>query len=174
MTDQLKNAQKKSFKPGDPGFLVAKGNFHSDREQDRSTLFNQRDDLLSTGKLGNDPQVVDLTREISALDAIISQDKEKLEQQHVKKLSTAIFMSLGNYGYATVRAIGPKAVYNTCKAIAIAADLCKAKEVKLCWEVGFDAGNIGQLRDKGHIQGVTAMLFQILGFKDWKESSNAI
>jgi len=112
----------------DPGFLVAKGRFNGELEEQKVA-----------------------------------------EKIHVKKLANAIFMALQNHGYADVRAVGRNATYNAVKALTIASGYCKPKNVDLVFQSSFDEGNLGVLRNKTHIQNVTAMLFSVKDWKRWHE-----
>ncbi len=153
----------------DPGFLVAKGRFHVEGEKNRESLFRERDFLLHEGHAGDDEKVVGLTRQIETLNTQINKDCRKLEKEHVKHLASAIFMAMSNHGYANIRCVGNRAVYNSVKAIAIASGYCKQKGIDLCFEVSFDEGNLGTLRDKHHVKSVTAMLFKLKGYQNWLE-----
>jgi len=96
-------------------------------------------------------------------------DLRDAERTHVKSLASAIFMAMQNCGYANIRAVGRNATYNAIKAIAIAKSYCAPKGIELCWDVSFDEGNLGALRNQSHVSTVTAMLFSLKGFKDWVE-----
>ena len=96
-------------------------------------------------------------------------ERKSLEKEHVKKLASAIFMSLRRHGYAKVRAVGPYANYNAVKALTIAMGYCAPKGIDLCFVPSFDEGNLGALRDEGHVETVTAILYSVKGFKEWSE-----
>lgn len=97
-------------------------------------------------------------------------DESKLaEKKHVKKLASAIFMAMTNHGYANIRAVGPFANYNAIKAITIATGYCAPKGIELCWTSAFDEGNLGDLRQDGHVDTVTAMMYSVKGYKEWEE-----
>jgi stage V sporulation protein SpoVS len=93
-------------------------------------------------------------------------DKEKI---HVKKLASAIFMACTNHGYATIRTVGPFASYNASRAIAIASGYCALKGIELCFNVHFDEGNLGQIRQEGHVENVNALKYSVKGFREWSE-----
>lgn len=154
----------------DPAFLVAKGRFFVPAEKDRDTLFELRDNLLRDGQPGDSLEVVELTRQIEVLNQEIEVAQHDAEKHHVKSLATAIFMALSNHGNAVIRAVGRNATYNAVKAITIASGYCKPKGIDMCFEVSFDEGNIGVLRNKGHVKSVTAMLFRLKGYHDWVSS----
>lgn len=116
-------------KSEDPGFLVVKGRFSGETEDER----------------------------------------KRQEKVHIKKLARAIFMAMTNHGYATVRAVGRNATYNATKAIAITSGYCKPKGIDICFEVSFDEGNLGPIRDEKHVSTVTALVFTLKGFKQWQE-----
>lgn len=160
-------------KEKDPGFLVAKGRFVSPRESERQKFFRERDDLLRDGKPGDSLEVVDLTRKIDELDADIDRDRRELEKQHVKSLASAIFMAMSRCGYAKVRAVGRNANYNAVKSIAIASGYCKSRGIDICFEVSFDEGNLGALRKQNHVQAVTAMVYNLKGYKEWRDGEDS-
>lgn len=157
----------------DPGFLVAKGRFVSRLESDRQQKFRDRDDLLRSGQSGESLEVVELTRLINDLDKQIDFDRKMMEKDHVKSLAGAIFMTMSDCGYANIRAVGRNASYNAVKAIAIATLNCQSRGIDLCFSVVFDEGNLGHLRKDGHVQNVTAILYKLKGYKDWKGQDNA-
>jgi len=100
-------------------------------------------------------------------------ERKEAEKTHVHKLSSAIFMALSNHGYAKIRAVGARAVYNANKAIAEASSHCAPKGIELVWKVAFDEGNIGELRDPSHVSNVTAMVFDVRDYKDWAQPEAA-
>ena len=100
------------------------------------------------------------------------EESKSAERLHVKKLASAIFMAMTNHGYATIRAVGPFANYNALKAITIATGYCAPKGIELCWTASFDEGNLGDLRQDGHVNTVTAMLFVVKGYKEWSEEKS--
>ncbi len=128
-TQQGQTTSSFRSKGTDPGFLVAKGRFHGETDDDRKNA----------------------------------------EKKHVKKLASAIFMAMSNHGYATIRAVGPFANYNAVKAITIAMGYCAPKGIELCFVPSFDEGNLGSLRQEGHVDGVTAMVYSVKGYKEWAE-----
>lgn len=150
MNQEFKNSTFKG-KESDPGFLAAKGRFFTPSE-------NRLKQLISSGTTTSDPRISDLKNQID-------QERSALEKKHVKDLSSAIVRSLTNYGYATLRCIGRNAAYNACKAIAIARGHCAAKGIELRFSLSFDEGNLGELRDKTHVENVTALVFTLESFK---------
>lgn len=136
-------------KEDDPGFLVAKGKFHSK--------------VLKEGQKPGESQ--------SEFEDRVHDEQRQLEKAHVKSLASAIFMAMSNCGYATIRAVGRNASYNALKSIAIAKSYCAPKGVELCWDVSFDEGNLGALRNNKHVTTVTAMLFSVRGFREWSEET---
>ena len=98
--------------------------------------------------------------------------RKNTEKQHVKKLASAIFMAMTNHGYASIRAVGPFANYNALKAITIATGYCAPKGIDLCWSSSFDEGNLGDLRQSGHVNSVTAMLYTVKGYKEWSKEGD--
>lgn len=156
----------------DPGLLVAKGRFIPQAEEERSRLFRERDQLLRDGHPGHSLEVIELTRQIDALDKEIDHTRREMERDHVKSLASAIFMAMSRCGYANVRAVGRNANYNAVKSIAIATGYCRDKEIDVCFEVVFDEGNLGALRKQNHVQSVTAMMYKLKGYKDWKVEDN--
>lgn len=153
----------------DPGLLVAKGRFIPPQEEDRSRLFRERDQLLRDGYAGHSLEVIELTRQIDSLDKEIDRARREMERDHVKSLASAIFMAMSRCGYANIRAVGRNANYNAVKSIAIATGYCRQKEIDVCFEVVFDEGNLGALRKQNHVQSVTAMMYKLKGYKDWKD-----
>ena len=100
------------------------------------------------------------------------QEKKEKEKIHVKKLASAIFMACVNHGYATIRTVGPFASYNASRAIVIASGYCASKGIELCFNVHFDEGNLGQIRQEGHVENVNALKYSVKGFKEWTEDLN--
>ena len=98
--------------------------------------------------------------------------RHELEKSHVHSLSSAIFMAMQNHGYANIRAVGRHSAYNAVKAICIATGNCKTKGIDLCFEVSFDEGNLGPIRNNNHVASVTAILFKVKGFKEWSSDVN--
>lgn len=98
-----------------------------------------------------------------------AEEKSKHEKNHRSKLSNAIFMSISNHGYATVRAIGTFAIANAVRSITVASERCRKKGIGLMWESVVDKGNLGPMRADGHVRDVTAYLFRI---HEWKDSEN--
>lgn len=152
----------------DPGFLVAKGRFVSSYEATYDVLFKKRDNYLRQGAAGDSAEVVDLTRQMQDLDDQIDDDRKSMERDHVKNLASAIFMAMSRCGYANIRAVGRNANYNAVKSIAIAGGYCKTKGIDVCFEVSFDEGNLGELRNQHHVKSVTAILYKLKGYKEWK------
>jgi stage V sporulation protein SpoVS len=152
-TDEKKDHRTSSFreKESDPGFLVAKGKFNSQIEK-QGPQQGETPDLFQR-------RVYD--------------DQRALERAHVKNLASAIFMAMSNCGYANIRAVGRNATYNAIKAIAIAKSYCAPKGIELCWDVSFDEGNLGALRNKNHVSSVTAMLFSLKGYREWVEEGES-
>ena len=99
-------------------------------------------------------------------------ERKSAEKTHVKKLANAIFRAMTNHGYASIRAVGPFANYNALKAITISAGHCAPKGIELCWTSAFEEGNLGNLRQAGHVDTVTAMLYSVKGYKEWEEEDN--
>ncbi len=97
------------------------------------------------------------------------EEKTKHEKDHRNKLSNAIFMSISNHGYATVRAIGTFAIANAVRSITVATERCQKKGIGLMWESVVDKGNLGPMRSENHVRDVTAYSFRI---HEWKESED--
>lgn len=150
----------------DLSFLVAKGKFSCPSEPERQRVWRERDILLTQCADGKNPDVIALTRQIQDLDKLIDKERYDLEHKHVKNLATAIFMRIKEHGDVKVRSIGAKATYNAVKSIAIASNNCSAIGVDLNFGTFFDDGNLGHLRDKGHVNNITAILFKLKGFVD--------
>lgn len=96
-------------------------------------------------------------------------EQSLLERKHVKGLSSAIFMSVSNHGYANVRAVGKSACYNALKAISISGSYFQADDRVPCWIPFFTEGNLGELQQESHVQNVTAIVFQVREYSDWKK-----
>lgn len=151
----------------DPGFLVAKGRFRVLSEEQREKLSERRDTLIRDTGDGAHPKVVALTRQIDVINKQIDKERRQAERDHVKQLASAIYMTMSKWGDARVRAVGRSATYNAVKSIAIASGHCKQKGIELCFDICFDEGNLGGLRGKGHVESVTAMLFNLADHRDW-------
>lgn len=95
-------------------------------------------------------------------------NKEELERDHRTKLANAIFMSISNHGYATVRAIGSLAIANAVRAITTTSERLRKKGINLMWETVVDKGNLGPMRSESHVNDVTAYVFRI---SNWRENS---
>ena len=96
-------------------------------------------------------------------------ERATAEKNHVHKLANAIFMAISNHGYANIRCIGRNAAYNAIKAIAVAKGPLAPKGITLLWDVSFEDGNLGELRNKEHVSEVTALVFSV---RDFKENQN--
>ncbi len=170
VSDKSKTTGSFQTKKNDPGFLVSKGRFYSPHEESRSKLFHEREQLLLQGKAGDSIEVVGLTHQINDLESEIDRDRRHLEKDHVKNLASAIFMAMSNHGYANIRAVGRNANYNAIKAIAISEGYCKTKGIDVCFDVCFDEGNLGALRNQHHVQTVTAMMFRLKDYREWTDT----
>ena len=100
-------------------------------------------------------------------------DIRQHEREHVKSLASAIFMAMTNHGYANIRSVGRNAAYNANKAIAIASGHCKVKGIDVCYEIVFDEGNLGPIRNNDHVKSVTALLFKLKGFREWQNGDQS-
>ncbi len=154
-------------KSSDPGFLVAKGRFRVPAEKQRDKLSERRDALIRDTGDGAHPQVVALCRQIDVINKQIDHDRRHAERTHVKQLASAIYMTMSKWGDARIRAVGKAATYNAVKSIAIASGHCRQKGIELCFDVCFDEGNLGNLRGVGHVETVTAMLFNLTDHRNW-------
>jgi len=97
---------------------------------------------------------------------IASEDEGK---KYVKKLASATFMCLTNYGHCEMRCIGREAVYNAVKAMIIANGYCAQRGAEVMFSPSFDEGNIGQLKEN-HVPNVTAIKFTVKDFNATKLS----
>lgn len=147
-------------------FLVAKGGFHPEKETIKDEKWRERDRLIREHGDGAHPEVIALTQEISQLEREIHKEAKSMEKAHVKKLSSAIFMTIRNSKFVHIRCVGNRATYNAVKAIAIATGYCKAKGIDLYCQPSFDEGNIGKLQSSSHVGSVTAILFTLKGRKE--------
>lgn len=152
----------------DPGFLVAKGRFVSKQENEKQKIWEQRDELLRNGAEADSSEVVEITRHIASLEKEIEFERKSLEKTHVKSLASAISMAISKCGYANIRAVGRNANYNAIKSITIAINYCKDKGISVAMNTSFESGNLGNLRKQGHVDSVTALMYNvyILGRKE--------
>lgn len=97
-------------------------------------------------------------------------ERDMQEKDHRTKLANAIYMAISNHGYANVRAIGTNAIANAVKAITSVTERCGKKGISLMWESAIEKGNLGPVRDPGHVQDVTAYSFRI---KQWVDTGEA-
>lgn len=134
----------------DPAFLVAKGRFNCDSELELH-------DLLRDGVKSNDPRIIDLKNKID-------EERNFLERKHVKNLANAIFKVVSTHGHVNIRCIGRNAVYNACKAMAIARGHAYSCGLDLLFSPTFNEGNLGQLQNSHHVENVTAMVFSLQAF----------
>lgn len=95
-------------------------------------------------------------------------DSDEERKIYCKKLSSAIYMCLTNYGHCEMRCIGQDAVYNAVKAIIYASGSCAPRGIEIMWSAAFDDGNIGDLKE-GHVEHVTAITFAIKDFQAVKK-----
>ena len=87
-------------------------------------------------------------------------------KRYVKKLASAAFMCLTNYGHCDMRCVGKDAVYNAVKAMIVANGYCAQRGAEIMFSPSFDEGNIGELKEN-HVANVTAIKFTI---KDYNTS----
>jgi len=88
-------------------------------------------------------------------------------KRYVKKLASAAFMCLTNYGHCEMRCVGKDACYNAIKAMIVANGYCAQRGAEVMFSPSFDEGNIGSLRDD-HVQNVTAIKFTIKDYNTAK------
>ena len=88
---------------------------------------------------------------------------------YIKKLASAAFMCLTNYGNCDMRCVGKDACYNAVKAMIVANGYCAQRGAEIMFSPSFDEGNIGELREN-HVQNVTAIRFTV---KDYNTSKLA-
>jgi len=87
-------------------------------------------------------------------------------KKYVKKLASAAFMCLTNYGHCEMRCVGKDAVYNAVKSMIVANGYCAQRGAEIMFSPSFDEGNIGELKSD-HVANVTAVKFTI---KDYNTS----
>lgn len=87
-------------------------------------------------------------------------------KRYVKKLASATFMCLTNYGHCEMRCVGKDAVYNAIKAMIIANGYCAQRGAEIMFCPSFDEGNIGNLKEN-QVENVTAIKFTV---KDYNAS----
>lgn len=93
-------------------------------------------------------------------------DTPEDQKRYVKKLASATFMCLSNYGYCEMRCVGKDAVYNAVKSMIVANGYCAQRGAEIMFSPSFDEGNIGELKDN-QVQNVTAIKFTV---KDYNAS----
>ena len=81
-------------------------------------------------------------------------------------------MAMYNHGYASVRAIGDRAIANASWALAKAQGYCAVKGIEPCFTVHEDHGNLGPMRDKTHVQSVKCLTYELKGFREFKDGVN--
>ncbi len=99
------------------------------------------------------------------------EEREMQEKDHRSKLANAIYMAIINHGYAHVRAIGTGAIANAVRSITLATDRCSKKGISLMWDSVMDKGNLGPIRQSGHVKDVTAYSFRL---KHWEEVNSDV
>lgn len=98
------------------------------------------------------------------------QSRAIARDRHIYKLAGAIIQAMKNHGYAKIRAIGSDAKSNAVDAIQQASEECrKEKGIDLFWGVRKETGNIGSLRDDGHVPDVEATVFSLGTFTKGEE-----
>jgi len=90
-------------------------------------------------------------------------------KRYVKKLASAAFMCLTNYGHCEMRCIGRDSVYNAIKAMIVANGYCAQRGAEIMFCPSFDEGNIGTLQNN-HVENVTAIKFTVKDFNVTKLS----
>jgi len=95
--------------------------------------------------------------------------RESQEKSHRSKLANAIYMSIMNHGYANIRAVGSNAIANAVRSITSTTERCFKKNIYLYWGISVDKGNLGPLRQEGHVHNVTAYTFKLQHFEDKKD-----
>jgi stage V sporulation protein SpoVS len=175
--DMMSNRNYRPFNnaTGDPSFLVAKGIFEVSSQRELQKILEEcRVRIIKDGLSPEDPKILSLQQKANEVERKMEAEQKDAEKNHVKKLGSAIFMSIMNGGLAFVRAIGSRACYNADKAIAIAKLKCVKNGHRILADISFDSGNIGSLQNASHIKEVTAVLFTIRTIEEWtKELGNA-
>ena len=90
-------------------------------------------------------------------------------KRYVKKLASATFMCLTNYGHCEMRCVGKDAVYNAVKAMIVANGYCAQRGAEIMFCPSFDEGNIGILKEN-QVENVTAIKFVVKDFNAAKLS----
>jgi stage V sporulation protein SpoVS len=88
------------------------------------------------------------------------------QKKYIKRLASATFMCLSNYGYCEMRCVGKDAVYNAVKAMIVANGYCAQRGAEIMFSPSFDEGNIGVLKEN-QVENVTAIKFSV---KDYNTS----
>lgn len=96
-------------------------------------------------------------------------DSSDENKRYVKKLASAAFMCLTNYGHCDMRCVGKDAVYNAVKAMIVANGYCAQRGAEIMFSPSFDEGNIGELRSN-HVENVTAIRFTVKDYNTAKLS----
>lgn len=99
------------------------------------------------------------------------EERNDKEAAHRSKLANAIYMAIINHGYAHVRAIGTSAIANAVRAITSSTERCRKKGIALMWDTVINKGNLGPMRQQGHVKDVTAYLFRITHWKEVEEKN---
>lgn len=97
------------------------------------------------------------------------EEQKDAQRRHIKKLASAIYMAMYNHGYASIRAVGDRAIANAAWALAKAQGFCAVKGIEPCFIVHEDFGNLGPIRNKNHVQGVKCLTFELKGFREFKD-----
>ena len=126
---------------------------------------NPQNEKMTFKKAGEDPGFLVARGRFKGDNKEVRDDQEK---EHRSKLANAIYMSIMNHGYANVRAVGSNAIANAVRAVTSATERCSKKNIHLYWGSSVDKGNLGPLRQEGHVQDVTAYTFKLQHFEDKK------
>lgn len=124
-----------------------------------STFKNKNDDpgfLVAKGRFHGDSSEV----------------RESKEKEHRDKLANAIYMAIKHHGYASVRAIGTRAIANAVRSITSASDKLRNQGVSLSWESIIEKGNLGPVREEGHVKNVSAYCFRVSDWKNIQENND--
>lgn len=96
-------------------------------------------------------------------------DTPEETKRYVKKLASAAFQCLTNYGHCEMRCVGKESVYNAVKAMIVANGYCAQRGAEIMFTPSFDEGNIGELKDN-QVENVTAIKFVVKDYNTQKLS----
>lgn len=94
-------------------------------------------------------------------------NSDEESSSYTKKLASAVYACLANYGYCEMRCVGKDAVYNAVKSIIQTNGVCAQQGAEIMFNVSYDVGNIGELKEN-HVKDVTAIKFTVKDYTQTK------